>query len=159
VLTSPRKKPYGFDDVGPLRALVEDPAFGKRQKFGPSEWVPGNVYVDEQEFTLPEDITESEVTIAVGLFRGAVQASGNEVEGLSGLRLPIVSGLSDGKERALLARLPTGVVPGEEKPKKKRVSRPTGGNMAPGGRPRTRPPGRPAPSPLAPAPALKQVPQ
>jgi hypothetical protein len=159
VITSPRKKPYGFDDVGPLRALVEDPTFGKRQKLGPSEWIPGSVYVDEQEFALPEDISESELTIAVGLFRGAVQASGNEVEGLSGLRLPIVSGLSDGKERALLGRLATGVVPGEEKPKKKRVARPAGGNMPPGGRPRTRPPGRPATSPLAPAPALQEVPQ
>lgn len=159
VLTSPQKKPYGFDDVGPLRALVEDPAFGKRQKLGPSEWVPGNVYVDEQAFTLPEDITESEITIAVGLFRGAVQASGNEVEGLSGLRLAIVSGLSDGRERALIGRLATGVVPGEIKSKKKRAGRPPGGNMPPGGRPRTRPPGRPAPSPVAPAPDLQKVPQ
>lgn len=159
VITSPRKKPYGFDDVGPLRALVEDPVFGKRQKLGPSEWVPGNVYVDEQEFTLPEDISESEVTLAVGLFRGAVQASGNEVEGLSGLRLAIVSGLSDGRERALIARLSTGVTPGEsDKPKKKRAARPAGGNAPLGGRPRTRPPGRPA-APVAPAPVLQNVPQ
>lgn len=160
VITSPRKKPYGFDDVGPLRTLVEDPVFGKRQKLGPSEWVPGNVYVDEQEFTLPEDITDSEVTIAVGLFRGAVQASGNEVEGLSGLRLAIVSGLSDGRERALLARLSTGVVPGEvDKSKKKRAGRAPGGNMPAGGRPRTRPPGRPTTPPAAPAPALQEVPK
>lgn len=161
VISSPRKKPYGFDDVGPLRELVEDPKFGKRQKLGPSEWVPGNVYVDEQEFTLPEGISESEVAIAVGLFRGAVQASGNEVEGLSGLRLAIVSGLSDGKERAIVARLATGVVPGEsdKQPKKKRGVRAPGGNMPLGGRPRTRPPGRPATPPPAPAPAPQEVPQ
>lgn len=160
VIVSPRKKPYAFDDVGPLRSLVDDRVFGKRQKLGPSEWVPGNVYLDEQEFTLPEDISESEIAIGVGLFRGAVQANGNEVEGLSGLRLPIVSGLSDGEERAVLARLATGVVPGDDnKPKKKRAQRPAGGNMPPGGRPRTRPEGRPAPSPVAPAPALQEVPQ
>lgn len=160
VITSPRKKPYAFDDVGPLRSLVEDPVFGKRQKLGPSEWIPGNVYVDEQEFTLPDEISESEFAIAVGLFRGAVQASGNEVEGLSGLRLSVVSGLSDGRERAVLGRFATGVLPGEsDKPKKRRAQRPAGGNVPPGGRPRTRPPGRPAPSPLAPAPALKEVPQ
>ncbi len=162
VLTAPNKKPYAFDDVGPLRSLVQDPVFGKRQQLGPSEWIPGNVYVDEQEFTLPEEITASEVSIAVGLFRGAVQASGNEVEGLSGLRLPVLSGLSDGKERALIARLPTGVVPGEERPKRKRSPRPTAGNfppggVLPGGKPRTRPPGRP--NPVQVAPALGQKPQ
>jgi len=108
--------PYAFDGEGPLRQNVQDPKLGTKQKLSPSDWVPGNVYVDEQEFTVPAEITVPEVTLAVGLYREALQVVGQEVEGLSGLRLPVVSGLSDGENRAVLARLATGVRPGQKKP-------------------------------------------
>jgi len=48
-------KPYAFDDVGTLR-----------QKLPPSEWTPGNVYVDEQDITVPT--TQAPVfTLSVGI--------------------------------------------------------------------------------------------
>jgi len=108
--------PYAFDGEGPLRQNVQDPKLGTKQKLSPSDWTPGNVYVDEQEFTVPPDISAPEVTLAVGLYREALQVVGQEVEGLTGLRLPVVSGLSDGEHRAVLARLATGVRPGQKKP-------------------------------------------
>ena len=74
------------------------------------------MYVDEQEFTIPPDISAPEVTLAVGLYREPLQVVGQEVEGLTGLRLPVLSGLSDGEGRAVLARLATGVRPGQKKP-------------------------------------------
>src|SRR5262249_17667700 len=63
-------KPYAFDDVGVLR-----------QKLAPSDWVPGNVYVDEQDITVPS--TQSPIfTLAVGVGHEAVQVPGSEVDGL-----------------------------------------------------------------------------
>lgn len=108
--------PYAFDGEGALRQNVQDPKLGTKQKLSPSDWQPGNVYVDEQEFTVPPDIAAPEVTLAVGLYREPLQVVGQEVEGLSGLRLPVLSGLSDGEGRAVLARLATGVRPGQKKP-------------------------------------------
>jgi hypothetical protein len=123
--------PYAFDGEGPLRQNVQDPKLGTKQKLSPSDWTPGNVYVDEQEFTVPPDIAAPEVTLTVGLYREALQVVGQEVEGLTGLRLPVVSGLSDGEHRAVLARLATGVRPGQKKP---------AAPQRPGGKPRLRDP-------------------
>lgn len=95
-------KPYAFDDVGPLRS-----------KLSPSDWIPGNVYVDEQDIAVPK--TQSPAfTLSVGVGHEAVQVEGNEVDGLSGSRLEILGGLSDGHDRAIIARLATGVRPGEK---------------------------------------------
>lgn len=95
-------KPYAFDDVGVLR-----------QKLPPSDWTPGNVYVDEQDITVP-DTGSTDVQLAVGVGHEAVQSAGKEVEGLPGARLEILSGLSDGSNRAILTRLATGVTPGQK---------------------------------------------
>jgi hypothetical protein len=104
VIVADAPKPYAYDDVGVLR-----------QKLSPSDWIPGNVYVDEQDIAVPN--TQSpELTLAVGVGHEPVQAAGAEVEGLSGARLEILSGLSDGHDRALVARLATGVTPGEKTP-------------------------------------------
>jgi hypothetical protein len=134
------KKPYSYDDHGVLR-----------QKLPPSAWVPGMIYVDEQEITVP-DLEAPEVTIAVGLHREALQIVGKEVDGLSGLRLSVLSGLSDGQDRAIIARLPTGVSPGQKKAKQER--KPRAGDRRPGSgdRPRqlrdpARPSARPEPTP------------
>lgn len=108
-------KPYAFDGVGPLRAAVPDPEHGRKQKVSPSDWRPGLIYVDEQDIRVPDDAS-GEVTLSVGLYREPVQVVGQEIDGLSGVRLPILSGLSDGKQRALIARLFT--VGGEKRPAK-----------------------------------------
>lgn len=81
----------------------------------PSELVPGKIYVDEHDITVPRDVSSPVLSLTASLSRDAVQVEGQEVEGLSGLRLPILSGLNDGRQRAILARLATGVVPGEKR--------------------------------------------
>jgi hypothetical protein len=102
VIVADAPKPYAFDDVGPLR-----------QKLSASDFTPGNVYVDEQDITVP-DTHAPELTLAVGVGHEAVQVPGGEVDGLSGSRLEILSGLSDGYDRAVIARLATGVTPGQK---------------------------------------------
>ena len=104
VIVADAPKPYAYDDVGVLR-----------QKLEPSDWVPGNVYVDEQDITVPN--TQSPTfTLAVGVGHEAVQVPGSEVEGMPGTRLEILSGLSDGHDRAIVARLATGVTPSDKAP-------------------------------------------
>lgn len=160
VIAADAPKPYAFDNVGPLRQSTQDPNFGTKQKLSPSDWVPGNVYVDEQDIVLP-NVGVPEITLAVGLGREAVQYSGKEVEGLAGSRLEILSGLSDGENRAVIARLATGVTPGQKsdrgerrRPGERRPGFPGAGNDRPG-RPGF-PPGRP-PQNLAGS-ALKEKP-
>jgi hypothetical protein len=106
-------KPYAFDNVGPLRQAVPSAALGTKQKLSPSDWIPGNVYIDEQDIVVP-DVGVPEVTLAVGVGREAVQFAGKEVEGLAGSRLEVLSGLADADNRAIVARLATGVVPGQK---------------------------------------------
>lgn len=102
VIVADAPKPYAFDDVGVLR-----------QKLSPSDWTPGNVYVDEQDITVPS--TQSPTfTLAVGVGHEAVQVTGSEVDGLSGARLETLSGLSDGHDRAIIAQLATGVTPSDK---------------------------------------------
>lgn len=113
VIAADAPKPYAFDNVGPLRQGVQDSTFGTKQTLSPSDWVPGNVYVDEQDIVVP-NVGVPEVTLAVGVGREAVQYSGKEIEGLAGSRLEILSGLSDGENRAVIARLATGVTPGQK---------------------------------------------
>ena len=84
------------------------------QALPPSDWVPSKVYVDEQDIVVPQQVSAPEVTLAVGVGREAVQLTGKEIEGLAGSRLEILSGISDGEDRAVLARLATGVVPGQK---------------------------------------------
>ena len=103
VKTVDAPKPYQFDDVGSLR-----------QKMSASDFVPGNVYVDEQDVTIPAETRSPEVTLAVGVGHLAMQEPGAEIEGLSAVRLEILSGLSDGENRAVLAQLATGVTPGQK---------------------------------------------
>jgi hypothetical protein len=131
-------KPYAYDNRGTLR-----------QKLQPSAWVPGTIYVDEQEIELPADVSATEVTLAVGLHRGAVQLVGREVDGLTGLRLPIISGLSDGHHRAVIATLPTGVNPNQRRAKPERKPK---AERRPSDRPNLREPLRPGvrPGPMDP---------
>lgn len=122
-------KPYAFDGVGPLREAVPDSTHGTKQKLSPSDWVPGMVYVDEQSIRVP-DVGSPEITLVVGLSREALQVVGHELDGLTGLRLPILSGLSDGRDRAVIARLETGVNPNQKRAKPER--KPKGNERRPG---------------------------
>jgi len=117
--------------------------------------VPGKVYVDEQDIVIPQ-VGVPEVTLAVGIGREAVQLTGKEIERLAGSRLEILSGVSDGENRAVIARLATGVMPGQKNDPRGERRRP--GDRRPGpegvgpgrpGRPSlpTLVPGRPLPRP------------
>jgi hypothetical protein len=82
------------DNVGPLR---ERGAAGE-QALAPSSWQPGKVYVDEQEFEMPRGISDSVVTIVVGVWKGNA-------------RLSVISGSADRENRAIIAHIKTGVRP------------------------------------------------
>jgi hypothetical protein len=84
----------------------------------PSTLLPGQIYLDEHDIAVPQDVAGPTLSLVVSLTRDPLQVEGQEVEGLSGVRLPVLSGLSDGRQRAILARLATGVVPGEKRPGK-----------------------------------------
>lgn len=86
-----------IDNVGPLRKLEGEGA-AQHQVLGPGAWQPGKVYVDDQTFDVPKDTRSPEVTITVGIWRGDT-------------RLPILSGPSDGQNRAVVAHVSTGVQP------------------------------------------------
>lgn len=63
-----------------------------------SSWQKGAIYADQQEFQLPADLNTPYVTIAVGVWSGLV-------------RLDIIGGLADRKNRALVIRLPVSGLP------------------------------------------------
>lgn len=164
VLSADAPKPYAFDNVGALRQAVSDPALGTKQKLSPSDWIPGKVYVDEQDIVVPQ-VSAPEVTLAVGVGREAVQFAGKEIEGLAGSRLEILSGISDGQDRGVIARLATGVVPGQKNDPRGERRRPGERRPGPPGAGRDRPlrpgspslvPGQPPPRPAGTA--LKEKP-
>ncbi len=93
-LTGPSgKRLENFDNVGPPR---EQAAGG--QALPPSKWQPGKVYVDEQQLMLPRNLTDSVVTITVGIWKGNA-------------RLDVLSGRADNVRRAIVAHVKTGVIP------------------------------------------------
>jgi hypothetical protein len=92
ILSPSGKQLANLDNVGPLRQIGPD----QRQALAPSDWLPGKVYVDEQTFEVPRSANLPEFTIAVGIWRDNV-------------RLDIVSGPSDGKNRGTVAHVPTGI--------------------------------------------------
>lgn len=88
------------DNVGPLRELQ-----GKDQALSPSKWQRGKVYVDEQEIEVPAKVESPSILVTVGIWRG-------------GTRLDVLSGPSDGQNRAIIAHIKTGLVPPKPVPKK-----------------------------------------
>jgi hypothetical protein len=98
--------------------MAEAVARGTGTRPDPSQLVPGTIYLDEHDIKVPEDVTAPTLSLVVSLGRDAVQVQGQEVEGLSAVRLPVLSGLTDGRQRAILSRLATGVTPGEKRPGK-----------------------------------------
>ncbi len=86
-------KPDNLDGSGPLREVKNG-----RQVLGPDRWERGKTYVDEQTFTMPADLRGPDTLVYVGIWKGDA-------------RLRIVSGPSDGDNRAIVAKLKTGVPP------------------------------------------------
>jgi hypothetical protein len=122
------------------------------------------VYVDEQEITVPNAIGAPEITLAVGVGHEAVHVPGREIDGLGGSRLEVLSGVADASNRAIIARLATGVTPGQKAEPRGERRRPGDRRPAPPGAGRDRP-ARPAPQgqmpgrpPQNPGPDLKEKP-
>lgn len=81
-----------LDFTGPLR----DQRNGTHQVLGPERWEKGKVYVDEQTYKMPDDVTGSEVTIFTGIWKGDA-------------RLRIISGPNDGDNSAIVGKIKTGI--------------------------------------------------
>jgi hypothetical protein len=84
-----------LDYVGPLR----DQRNGSHQVLGPERWEKGKIYVDEQTYKVPDDVTGSTVSIMVGIWKGDA-------------RLRVISGPNDGDNSAIVGKLNTGIAPG-----------------------------------------------
>lgn len=115
-LSGPDGKVYEFDDVGPLRETVSDSAFGKVPRLPPSAWTPGMIYVDEQSITVPQ-VNVRTLTLSVGLKRETYAEDAGARETVAEFKLPVLSGISDGKSGALIGHLETDVKPGSSKNK------------------------------------------
>jgi hypothetical protein len=82
-----------LDFVGPIRESK-----GSHQAMGPDRWEKGKVYVDEQTYKVPDDVTGSEVTVFVGIWKGDA-------------RLRVISGPNDGDNSAIVGKINTGIKP------------------------------------------------
>ena len=90
----------GLDSVGPLRE-----ARGQGQVLGPDKWERGKIYADEQSFTMPSDLRGPDTIVYVGIYKGDA-------------RLRTISGPNDGDNRAIVAKIKTGVAPKAAEPKR-----------------------------------------
>lgn len=101
------------DNEGPLRRLKPSADGEQVQTLPPSLWVPGKIYVDEQEIEVPREVDTPELTIAVGVWRTQrfiMQTADGGVDLENALRLAVISGPSDGKQRAIVTHLKTGLL-------------------------------------------------
>jgi hypothetical protein len=92
-------KPDNLDGNGPLREVK-----GKGQVAGPDRWERGKFYADEQTFTMPQALKGPESTLYVGIWKNAPGEP----------RLRIVGGPTDGENRAIVAKIKTGIAPRKE---------------------------------------------
>ncbi len=136
------KPPAEDDDEKPEADAAPDEKQAPEVTALAKPWPDGTptfaIVVDERDIEVPKDVTAPSLSLALSIAHDPVQVEGAEIEGLSALRLPILSGLSDGDGRALVARLATGVVPGQaraQKGQRRKLDR------------RRRPPGNRAPRP------------
>jgi len=93
-------KPENLDSNGPIRELK-----GNHQVLGPDRWERGKVYVDEQTYTMPGELRGPDSIVYVGIWKGDA-------------RLRIISGPNDGDNRAMVAKIKTGVAPKKEEGKR-----------------------------------------
>ena len=81
-----------LDGVGPLREEKNN-----RQLLGPDRWEKGKYYVDEQTYHVPKDVKGATISIFTGIWKNDA-------------RLRIITGPTDGDNRAIAGQLKTGVV-------------------------------------------------
>ena len=81
-----------LDYDGPLR----DQRNGTHQVMGPERWEKGKVYVDSQNYKVPDDVTGKEITVTTGIWKGDA-------------RLRIISGPNDGDNSAIVGKIKTGI--------------------------------------------------
>lgn len=91
VLDGSGERILNIDNVGPLREWR-----GSRQALPPSHWEVGKVYVDEQEFTIPNNVKTAKIQFTTGVWKG------ND-------RLKIKSGPGDRENKAKVVEIETGV--------------------------------------------------
>jgi hypothetical protein len=85
-----------LDFVGPLREQRN--GNGAHQMLGPERWEKGKVYVDEQTYKMPAEVTGTDVTVFVGVWKGDA-------------RLRVISGPNDGDNSGIVGNLKTGIAP------------------------------------------------
>jgi hypothetical protein len=83
-----------LDFVGSLR----DQRNNGHQVLGPERWEKGKFYTDEQTYKVPDDVTGTDVTVFVGIWKGDA-------------RLRIISGPNDGDNSAIVGKVKTGIMP------------------------------------------------
>jgi Carbohydrate family 9 binding domain-like len=87
-----------LDFVGPIR----DQRNGNHQVLGPERWEKGKIYVDEQDYKVPADVTGPTVTVMVGIWKGDA-------------RLRVISGPNDGDNSAIIGKIKVaGSVPAKD---------------------------------------------
>ena len=123
-LTAPDGTVTAFDDVGPLRETTESDR-GPVPRFPPSSWTPGMIYIDEQTLTVPADTTAPVLYLTVSVAQPSYEEKDGKLEKVTEFKLGVLSGASDGKEGALLARLATGARRGDKAKDKDGRRRPT----------------------------------
>jgi hypothetical protein len=84
-----------LDGVGPLREFKNN-----HQLLGPDRWEKGKVYVDQQDYKIPDWVKGPEMTVYVGIWTADA-------------RLRIISGSNDGDNRAIVGKIKTGLTPAE----------------------------------------------
>jgi len=86
-------KSDNMDWNGPIREQKNG-----KQVLGPDKWEKGKIYVDEQEYTMPDWLKGPDLTVLVGVWNTKQDA-----------RLRIVSGPNDGDNRAPIGKIKTGL--------------------------------------------------
>lgn len=84
-------KSDNLDWVGPLRENRDN-----KMLLGPSRWEKGKTYLDEQTYKVPDWVKGPELTFLLGIWKGNA-------------RLRVVTGANDGDNRAIAAKLKTGL--------------------------------------------------
>ena len=90
VLDGSGERVLNIDNVGPLREWK-----GDKQVMSPSQWEPGKIYVDEQDFTVPSTLRTDKIQVTTGIWRE------ND-------RMKIVGGPADRENRGIVANISTG---------------------------------------------------
>jgi hypothetical protein len=84
-------KSDNLDWAGPLREKRDE-----KQLLSPSKWERGKYYIDEQPYKVPDWVKGPELTFYVGIWKGSA-------------RLHVVAGPNDGENRAIVAKVKTGM--------------------------------------------------